>query len=53
VPGTPEETVLWQRRKLQEMVRSLRLEGAFYRRWERLADAVRTGQRPEEDRGDE
>jgi SAM-dependent methyltransferase len=35
------------------MVGSLRLEAAFYRRWERLADAVRTGQRPEEDRRDE
>ena len=35
------------------MAGSLRLERAFYRRWGRLADAVRTGQRPEEDRGDE
>ena len=35
------------------MAGSLRLERAFYRRWERLADAVRTGQRPEEDRRDE
>jgi len=35
------------------MVRSLRLERAFYRRWGCLADAVRTGQRPEEDRRDE
>jgi len=35
------------------LVRSLRLQRAFYRRWGRLADAVRTGQRPEEDRRDE
>jgi SAM-dependent methyltransferase len=35
------------------MAGSLRLERAFYRRWERLADAVRTGQRPAEDRRDE
>ncbi len=35
------------------MAGSLRLEAAFYRRWERLADAVRTGQRPAEDRRDE
>ena len=35
------------------MAASLRLEAAFYRRWGRLAEAVRTGQRPEEDRRDE
>lgn len=35
------------------VLRSLRLQRAFYRRWGRLADAVRTGQRPEEDRRDE
>ena len=35
------------------MAGSLRLERAFYRRWGRLADAVRTGRRPEQDRGDE
>jgi hypothetical protein len=35
------------------MASSLRLQRAFYRRWGRLADAVRTGQRPEEDRRDE
>ena len=35
------------------MAASLRLQRAFYRRWERLADAVRSGQRPEEDRRDE
>jgi hypothetical protein len=35
------------------MAHSLRLQRAFYRRWGRLADAVRTGQRPEEDRRDE
>jgi SAM-dependent methyltransferase len=35
------------------MAGSLRLEAAFYRRWARLADAVRTGRRPEEDRRDE
>ncbi|MGC8781551.1 MAG: methyltransferase [Anaerolineae bacterium] len=35
------------------MAGSLRLEQAFYRRWGRLAEAVRTGQRPEEDRSDE
>ena len=35
------------------LVRSLRLERAFYRRWGRLADTVRTGQRPQEDRRDE
>ncbi len=35
------------------MGRSLRLERAFYRRWGRMVDAVRSGQRPEEDRRDE
>lgn len=35
------------------MTRSIRLQAAFYRRWSRLAEAVRTGQRPEEDRRDE
>jgi 2-polyprenyl-3-methyl-5-hydroxy-6-metoxy-1,4-benzoquinol methylase len=35
------------------MARSLRLERAFYRRWGHLTDAVRTGQRPEENRRDE
>jgi hypothetical protein len=35
------------------MAGSMRLQRAFYRRWGRLADAVRTGQRPEEDRRDE
>lgn len=35
------------------MAGSLRVERAFYRRWGRLADAVRTGQRPAEDRRDE
>ena len=35
------------------MVRSIQLQAAFYRRWGRLADAVRTGQRPAEDRRDE
>ncbi len=35
------------------MAASLRLQRAFYRRWGRLADAVRTGQRPVEDRRDE
>lgn len=35
------------------MAGSLRLERAFYRRWERLAEAVRTGQRPAEDHRDE
>ncbi|MBM4431577.1 MAG: methyltransferase [Chloroflexi bacterium] len=32
---------------------TLRLQRASYRRWGRLADAVRSGQRPEEDRRDE
>jgi hypothetical protein len=35
------------------MASTLRLQQAFYRRWGRLADAVRSGQRPEEDRRDE
>ena len=35
------------------MSRSLRLEAAFYSRWSRLAQAVRSGLRPEEDRRDE
>jgi SAM-dependent methyltransferase len=35
------------------MASSLRLQRAFYRRWGRLADAVCSGQRPEEDRRDE
>jgi hypothetical protein len=35
------------------MAHSLRLQRAFYRRWGRLADAVRSGRRPEEDRRDE
>lgn len=35
------------------MARSIQLQAAFYRRWGRLTDAVRTGQRPEEDRRDE
>jgi SAM-dependent methyltransferase len=35
------------------MTSSLRLQRAFYRRWGRLADAVRTGKRPEEERRDE
>lgn len=35
------------------MVRSLQLQAAFYKRWGRLADAVRSGQRPEDDRRDE
>ena len=33
--------------------RSLRLESAFYHRWGRLAEAVRSGKRPEETRRDE
>lgn len=36
-----------------DMSRSLRLDSAFYRRWGNLADAVRTGKRPEENRQDE
>ena len=35
------------------MGRSLRLESAFYRRWGHLAESVRTGKRPEENRRDE
>ena len=35
------------------MARRLKLEGAFYRRWGRLIDAVRTGRRPEENCSDE
>jgi hypothetical protein len=35
------------------MAHSLRLQCAFYRRWGRLADAVRTGQRPEADLRDQ
>lgn len=35
------------------MARRLRLEGAFYHRWGRLADAVRAGTHPEENRRDE
>jgi len=33
--------------------RSLRLESAFFRRWGNLAEAVRSGKRPEENRRDE
>jgi SAM-dependent methyltransferase len=36
-----------------DMSRSLRLESAFYRRWGTLAEAVRTGKRPEDNRSDE
>jgi hypothetical protein len=32
------------------MVRSFRLQAAFYQRWAHLAEAVRTGERPEENR---
>ena len=35
------------------LVNFLRHQGAFYRRWSRLAEAVRTGRRPEENRQDE
>ena len=35
------------------MSRSIRLQAAFYHRWGRLAEAVRTGKRPEENRRDE
>jgi SAM-dependent methyltransferase len=35
------------------MAGSLRLESAFYRRWGRLKETVRTGQRPEENARDE
>ena len=36
-----------------DMARSLRLESAFYRRWGNLAEAVRTGKRPVDNRSDE
>jgi len=36
-----------------DLSRSLRLESNFYRRWGCLAEAVRTGQRPEDNRRDE
>ena len=32
---------------------TLKLESAFYRRWEHLTNAVKTGQRPEENVRDE
>jgi SAM-dependent methyltransferase len=35
------------------MAHSIQLQAAFYRRWGRLAETVRTGLRPEEDRRDE
>ncbi len=35
------------------LVNIARLEAAFYRRWSRLAEAVRTGRRPEENARDE
>ncbi|MFZ6030795.1 MAG: class I SAM-dependent methyltransferase [Chloroflexota bacterium] len=35
------------------LVSALRLQNAFYQRWGRLAEAVRSGQRPAENRGDE
>ncbi len=35
------------------MARSFRLQAAFYQRWGHLAEAVRTGKRPEENRRDE
>ena len=35
------------------MLRSMQLESAFARRWGHLAEAVRTGRRPEENRRDE
>jgi predicted O-methyltransferase YrrM len=35
------------------LVRSLRLQNAFYQRWGHLAEAVRSGQRPAENRRDE
>lgn len=41
------------RRRGDGLLRSLRLQRAFYRRWGRLADAVHSGQRPEEDHRDE
>lgn len=37
----------------RSLVNFLRHQGAFYRRWSRLAEAVRTGRRPEENRQDE
>jgi hypothetical protein len=42
LPGTPGT-----------MARSFRMQAAFYQRWGRLAEAVRTGKRPEENRRDE
>jgi hypothetical protein len=35
------------------LAHSLQLQAAFYKRWGRLAGAVRSGQRPQEDRRDE
>jgi hypothetical protein len=35
------------------LAHSLRLESVFYQRWGHLAEAVRTGKRPEENRRDE
>ena len=35
------------------MLRSFQLQAAFYRRWGHLAEAVRTGERPDENRRDE
>jgi hypothetical protein len=35
------------------MARSIKLQATFYHRWGRLAEAVRTGRRPEENRRDE
>jgi hypothetical protein len=35
------------------MLRSFQLQAAFYRRWDYLVEAVRTGERPEENRRDE
>ncbi len=37
----------------RSLVNFLRHQGAFYRRWSRLTEAVRTGRRPEENRHDE
>ena len=37
----------------RSLVNFLRHQGAFYRRWSWLAEAVRTGRRPEENRQDE
>jgi len=42
MPGTPGT-----------MARSFQLQAAFYQRWGHLAEAVRTGKRPEENRRDE